>query len=235
MTAEDILNEIKPLGQESYKKILLNHGIKEPVFGVKVEDLKKIQKRVKKDYQLALDLYDTGIYDAMYLAGLIADDAKMTKKDLQRWVDNATSKSLCEYTVPWVAAEGEHGKEMALKWIESAKEGIAAAGWGTLGCLVALEEDADLDLAELKRLLQRVQKSIHEQPNRVRYTMNHFVIAVGCYVSALTDMALQTADKIGGVSVDVGNTACKVPSAREYIEKVKKRGSIGKKRKTVKC
>ena len=49
--------------------------------------LKKIQKRVKKDYRLALDLYDTGIYDAMYLAGLIADDAKMTKKDLERWVN----------------------------------------------------------------------------------------------------------------------------------------------------
>ena len=132
MTADQIVTKLKPLGQEGYKKVLLNHGIKEPVFGVKVEELKKIQKRVKKDYQLALDLYDTGIYDAMYLAGLIADDAKMTKKDLQRWVDSATSQSLCEYTVPWVAAEGEHGREMALKWIESAKESVAAAGWGTL-------------------------------------------------------------------------------------------------------
>ena len=46
--------------------------------------MKKIQKRVKMDYQLALDLYDTGIADAMYLAGLIADDAKMTRKDLQK-------------------------------------------------------------------------------------------------------------------------------------------------------
>jgi hypothetical protein len=48
---------------------------------VKVEELKKIQKQIKKDYQLALDLYDTGVYDAMYLAGLIADDLKMSKKD----------------------------------------------------------------------------------------------------------------------------------------------------------
>ena len=34
------------------------------------------QKRIKMDYQLALDLYETGNYDAMYLAGLIADDAR---------------------------------------------------------------------------------------------------------------------------------------------------------------
>jgi hypothetical protein len=44
----------------------------------------------RADYQLALDLYDTGIADAMYLAGLIADDAKMTQKDLQRWIEGAS-------------------------------------------------------------------------------------------------------------------------------------------------
>ena len=63
-----------------HEKNALKHGAREPFFGVKVEHLKKIQKRIKKDYQLALDLYDTGISDAMYLAGLIADDEKMTKE-----------------------------------------------------------------------------------------------------------------------------------------------------------
>ena len=85
MTAKDILEQIKPLGRESYKRLLLaNYGVKEPCFGVPIGDLKRFQKRIKKDYQLALDLYDTGNYDVMYLAGLIADDARMTKKDLQR-------------------------------------------------------------------------------------------------------------------------------------------------------
>src|SRR6266705_1010935 len=56
MTAKTILAEIKPLGNLSYKKVLFNHGVAEPCFGVKVEHLKKIQKRIKKDYQLALDL-----------------------------------------------------------------------------------------------------------------------------------------------------------------------------------
>jgi len=235
MTAQEIVQEIKPLGKDSYKKVLLNHGIQEPVFGVKIEDLKKIQKRIKKDYQLALDLYDTGIYDAMYLAGLIADDLRMTKKDLRHWINNATSGSLCEYTVPWVAAESNHGRELALEWIESKKENVAAAGWATLSGLVSIKDDAELDLAELKRLLERVQKTIHEQPNRVRYSMNGFVIAIGSYVHALTDLAIKTGGKIGPVSVNMGGTACKVPFAPEYIEKVRKRGTIGKKRKTPKC
>src|SRR5437667_9530461 len=170
MTAAEIIVELKPLAKESYKKVLLNHGIREPVLGVSVEHLKKIQKRVKKNYQLALDLYDTGIYDAMYLAGLIADDSKMTKKDLQRWLEKATCGAICNYTVPWVAAESNHGRELALEWIDSKEEGVASAGWATLSSLVGIKEDADLNLAELKKLLQRVQKTIHDQPNRVRYS-----------------------------------------------------------------
>jgi len=235
MTAAEILNELKLLGQEGYKRILLNHGAREPVFGVKIEELKKIQKRVKKDYQLALDLYDTGVYDAMYLAGLIADDARMTKKDLQHWVSTAKSPTIAEYTVAWVAAESGHGWDLALKWIDAKDEDTAAAGWATLGFVVALEDDAELDLAELKRLLKRVQQTIHEQPNRVRDVMNTFVISLGSYVQSLTEAVLQAAAKIGTVKVDMGKTACKVPSAVEYIKKIQARGTIGKKRKTVKC
>ncbi len=235
MTAEEIVQQLKPLGTESYKNVLLKHGVQEPLFGVKIEELKKIQKRIKKDYRLALDLYDTGIYDAMYLAGLIADDPKMTKKDLRHWIEKANCPMLCEYTVAWVAAESPHGRELALEWIESKKENTAAFGWATLSSLVAVTDDAELDLAELKQLLQRVAKTIHQQPNRVRYAMNNFVISVGSYVKALTDTALQTAAQIGPVSVDMDGTACKVPSAAEYIQKVQKRGAIGKKRKTTKC
>src|SRR5688572_277613 len=101
--------------------LMNNHGVKEPRFGVKISDLKKIQKRIKMDYQLALDLYDTGNYDAMYLAGWIADDARMTKHDLNRWVERSQGGSLSGATVPWVAAGSRHGHDVALEWIESSK------------------------------------------------------------------------------------------------------------------
>jgi 3-methyladenine DNA glycosylase AlkD len=234
-TAAAIVEEVRALGREGYKKVLFTHGVKEPVFGAKIEDLKKIQKRIKKDYRLALELYETGVYDAMYLAGLIADDAKMTREDLQRWVEKAYASGIYEYTVPWVAAGSPHGWDIGLEWIESSKENVAAAGWSTLGSWVAMKSDADLDLSVLRKLLQRVGKTIHDQPNRVRYTMNGFVIGVGCYVKPLTAAAVEIAGKIGDVTVDMGGTACKVPDAASYIDKVRQRGSLGKKRKTAKC
>ena len=134
-----------------------------------------------------------------------------------------------------VAAESKHGWDLALEWIESKKEDVAAAGWNTLAHLVAITDDADLDIAHLKKLLQQVEKTIHAAPNHVRYGMNGFVIAVGAYVKSLTDAAIKTAEKIGEVSVDMGNTACKVPFAPDYIKKIQKRGTIGKKRKSARC
>jgi 3-methyladenine DNA glycosylase AlkD len=235
MTAEEIIAELKLLGKQSIKNVLVKHGAKEPFFGTSIEDLKKIQKRIKTNHELALELYDTGISDAMYLAGLIVDDPRMTKKDLNRWAKQAYWYLLSESTVPWVAAGSKHGRELALDWIDSPHENIAAAGWATLGSLVSIKPDVELDLRELKRLLQRVQQTIHQQPNRVRYGMNGFVIAVGSYVAPLTEAALEAAAKIGRVSVDMGETACNVPLATEYIKKVEDRGSIGKKRKTAKC
>jgi 3-methyladenine DNA glycosylase AlkD len=235
MTAQEILEEIKPLGSDSYKRVIFNHGVREPCFGVKVSDLQKIVKRIKKDYQLALDLYDTGIYDAMYLAGLIADDARMTRKDLQHWVATAYCRPLCGSTVAWVTAGSAHGWDLGLEWIDSKTPLIAVTGWATLGSLVSIKDDTQLDLAALKRLLQQVQKTIHQAPDVVRYQMNSFVIAVGSYVQPLTDTALQTAEKIGPVIADLANNSCQVPFAPEYIRKVQKRGTIGKKRKTAKC
>ncbi len=225
MTAKEIVDELRTLGAESIKKVLRNHGVQEPFFGVKIGDMKKIQKRIKKNYQLALDLYDTGNYDAMYLAGLVADDAKMTKKDLNHWVKMANGGALASATVPWVAAGSNHGYEIALEWIESEKENVAVAGWATLSSLVAMKDDADLDQAGLKRLLERVEKTIHQQPDYVRKAMNGFLIALGTYVEGLSDLAVQAATKIGQVSVDMGNTACKVPDALEYINKAKVEGS----------
>jgi 3-methyladenine DNA glycosylase AlkD len=234
-TAADILAELKPLGKESYKNVLLKHGIKEPVLGVSIENLKKIQKRIKQDYQLALDLYDTGVYDAMYLAGLIADTDRMTKKDLERWVKTATSEALCGYTIPGVAADSGHAWQLGLKWIDSKKPPIAAAGWSTLAAHLSVTPDEDLDLPTIKQLLKRVETSIHAAPDRVRYVMNNFVISVGAYVAPLTDLALKTAEKIGEVEVDMGDTACKVPYAPDYIKKIITRGSVGKKRKSARC
>ena len=234
-TVSEVVEELRGLGSASIKKVLVNHGAREPFFGTKISDMKPLEKRLRPNYELALGLYATGISDAMYLAGLITDDMKMTEADLQSWVDAAYWSLLSESTVPWVASGGRFGREMGLRWIESPIETTACAGWRTLSCLTLIKPDAELDLKEYESLLARVTSTIHQQPNRVRYSMNGFVIAVGSYVKGLTALAIRTGKAVGPVEVDMGNTACKVPFAPDYIQTVMDRGTVGKKRKTTRC
>ncbi|MFD2515839.1 DNA alkylation repair protein [Pontibacter locisalis] len=235
MTLEQIMQQLSELGDTGTKQVLLKHGAKEPFFGVKVGDLKPIQKKLKKNHMLAKELYRTGNSDAMYLAGLIADEKAMTKADLQEWVSKAHWYLLSEYTVAQLAAESAHGWELAKEWIDSDNEGIASAGWSTLSNLVNILPDEKLDLPFLGSLLSHIAPTIHQQPNRVRYTMNSFVIAAGTFVEGLTAAAKQAASEIGMVKVDMGETSCKVPDALTYLKKMESLQKIGKKKRRARC
>lgn len=235
MTYEQIMEQLEQMGTEQTKKTFINHGAPEPLFGVKVGDLKKLVKHVKKDQQLALQLYDSGNYDAMYLAGLSVNPKLMTKQELQNWVSKASWHAPAEYTVAWVTAESEFAVELAQAWIQSENEMVAVCGWSTYANYVSIAADENLDIDEIRALLNHVKDVIHTERNWVKYVMNSFVISVGSYVPALTAEAKAVAAHIGKVHVNVGKTACKVPLAAEYIEKVEQKDRIGVKRKTCIC
>ncbi|MDI9319910.1 MAG: DNA alkylation repair protein [Phycisphaerales bacterium] len=235
MTLNEVMTELQKLGTEQTKKTWTNHGAKGEFWGVKIGDMKVIQKKIKHNHELALALYNTRNADAMYFAGLISEPKKMTKKDLTHWAKTATWHMLSEYTVAWTAAESNFGRELAMEWIDSDDELVAAAGWSTYSNLLALKKDEELDEKEIKSLLQRIGKTVHEQANRVKYTMNGFLISVGAYFIPLNEEAKKVAKAIGNVSVSMGGTVCKVPEVIPYIEKIEAMGKVGKKKKTVFC
>ena len=231
------MSELKKLGNERTKCTLTRHGAPEDkVYGVSIADLKKVAKKLKGEQELAYGLYETGNLDAMYLAGLVADGAKMTKKQLEAWVKLAGSlPMLSEYKVPWLAVENRNARSLALKWMKSRDQNIAACGWCTYVGIIATTEDNNLDLGEVKELLEKIVNEIDGAKDRVRYTMNGFVIAVGTHVKPLLSQAKKVAKKLGKVDVDMGDTSCKVPLATDYIAKVENMGRVGKKRKTIRC
>jgi 3-methyladenine DNA glycosylase AlkD len=234
-TVTSVMAELKKRGTEKTRKIYARHGMAtDNMFGVSVADLKVIAKTIKGQQALASELYKTGNMEAMYLAGMVADGSQMTTKQLHEWVEGAANlQMIAEYTVPWVTVENPHAHDLAMQWIK--KEHVASSGWSTYSGLVATKPDDALDLAEIESLLGAVVKGIKSAKNRVRYTMNGFVIAVGSYVKPLVTEAKATARQIGVVSVDLGDTACNVPLATAYIKKIEAAGRVGQKRKTIRC
>jgi 3-methyladenine DNA glycosylase AlkD len=236
-TLSSVMTALSSKGRESTRKIYSRHGMPlDRVLGVSAADMKLIAKTVKGQQALALELYATGIMESMYLAGMIADGSKMSRKQLNDWAERADGmQMIAEYTVPWVTVESEHTCDLAVEWIGSKKESVAAAGWCTYAGLISMKPDDELDQKEIEGLLERIAKEIGKSRNRVKYTMNGFVIAVGSFVKPLARQAKAVAKQIGAVEVNMGETACKVPLATEYIAKVEAAGRVGRKRKTIRC
>jgi len=236
-TVASILAELKAKAAQNFRATYVRHGMPpDRTLGVSTANMKAIAKSLKKQQALALSIYDTGIFEAMYLAGMIADGAQMSRAHLQAWAEAAAGMPMIfEYTVPWVTVENADGPALAAKWVTSKKEHIAAAGWATYSGLVATVPDDKLDLRTLEALLKEIPAKIKSAPNRVRAAMNSFVIAVGTYVAPLQKQVLATAKALGTVEVDVGDTACEIPVAAERIAKAQMSGRAGVKRKTIRC
>jgi 3-methyladenine DNA glycosylase AlkD len=235
MTVDQVVAELKSLGNAGTLATYRRHGAAGDMFGVKIGDLKTVLKKIKGDQKLALALWETGNGDAMYLAGLAADGRLMTRKQLDGWARTAWWEMLSGYSVPGVAAENEVACSLAMKWLKMKDPKRACAGWSTYSAVIAIRPDDELDLDEIKGLLEKVEAEIDTALNRVKYCMNGFVISVGSYVKPLLKAVKASAKRIGVVEVDMGDTACQTPSATDMIAKIESMGRVGKKHKTAKC
>ena len=235
MTLEAVMKALAAKGSAATKKLWLKHGAREPFFGVKVADLKVLEKSLRGDQTLALKLFATGNGDAQYLAGLVADGAQMTPAQLDRWAQTASWCMVSNFPVAWVATEHPEGLAHALAWIDSPKELVASAGWRALAGIVSIRDDADLPLKQLSTLLERVPKALAKSPDEVRLSMNAFVIACGAYSLELGPKAVETARRMGKLETDMGQTACQVAEAEPRILKARRGQAVAPKRAKIRC
>ena len=232
MTCPEVLAELEALGNARMKKLYLGRGAREPLFGVATGAMKPLFRQIRKDQPLAEALYATGNYDAMYFAGMIADPQAMSEADFDRWLAAAYFPMLSDYVVAVTLAEADCAQSVADRWITSDRELTLSAGWACYEWLLGWRPDSAFDPQKLLAMLQRVQASIHTQPDQARYAMNQFVIAVGVSYRPLHAEALATAQAIGEVRKTSGEALL---PATEAIQRAVAKGQLGFKRRAVRC
>lgn len=235
MDVQTVLQELELLGSERTKKVYMQQGAQEPLFGVATGAMKPLFKKNKKNQELAEELYATGNYDAMYLAGMIADPKVMTEADFNRWMEGAYFYMISDFIVAVTLAETDFAQAVSDRWITSGKELYMSAGYSCYCWLLGSRRDEEFDREKLNTMLETVEKTIQSSPDRARYAMNNFVTTVGISYVPLHEKAISAANNIGTVAVFRGKNKCSVPVAAEEIQKAVDKGRIGFKRKNVRC
>ena len=221
MNATETMQTLESLGTEQNRKVYRRHGVNGPVFGVSYADMGKLHKKIKVDHGLARELWVSGNHDARVLALFIADPAAADSKTIDAWVKDAQDQVIAGALAHFVA-QTSFAKQKMEKWTKQQNEWPGSTGW-TLLAIIA-RQDSELPDDYFEEYLGIIEEGIHKSQNRVRYSMNSAVIAIGCRNAALEKKALAAANRIGKVIVDHGETGCKTPDAVAYIKKAAGRG-----------
>lgn len=235
MDFETVMQELEALSNERLKKMYIGNGAQEPLFGVATGKMKPIAKKIKINQPLAEQLYATGNYDAMYFAGIIADPLAMTEADFERWMDGAYFYMLSDYVVAVTLAEADIAQAVADKWIASGEELRMSAGWSCYCWLLGNRPDSEFSASKLSSMLDQVEKTIHNSPDRTKSAMNNFTYTVAISYLPLHEKAIETAKAVGPVEMYRGKKKPSILLASENIQKELDRGKLGFKRKYVRC
>ncbi|MFJ7726146.1 DNA alkylation repair protein [Neobacillus sp. NPDC097160] len=235
MDFEVVMQELEALSNERLKKTYISNGAHEPLYGVATGKMKPLAKKIKKNQPLAEQLYATGNYDAMYFAGIIADPKIMTEADFERWIDGAYFYMLSDYVVAVTLAETDIAQVIADKWISSGEELRMSAGWSCYCWLLGNRPDAEFSASKLAGMLDLVENTIHDSPDRTKSAMNNFMYTVGISFLPLHEKAVETAKAVGPVEIKKDKKKSSILLASENIQKEIDRGKLGFKRKYVRC
>lgn len=235
MNLAEVMDFLEKNGSEQIRKIFINHGAEGDLFGVKIGDMKPIQKTEKHKQSLALELFATRNSDAQYLAGLIADPKQFSETDFETWAKTATWHMISDYSVAWNLAENHNCMSICAKWIDDPDTKFQQTAWAAMGAYLGITPNEQIDIAYHESLIERIERTIHAAENRVKYGMNGYIIALGASIPELTERCKNAGATIGKVDVFMGATSCKVQDIVSYISKIEAAGKIGKKKKTAKC
>lgn len=221
MTAQEILATFKQLGKPQTAAIYKRHLAGDNVFGVLTSEIAKLQKKIKVDHALALELWKTGNAEARILALLVADPLKLTQADADGLVKHGQVRFLGCYLSGLVGRSPIADATMRV-WMKSPDESTREMGYGILGARLKADPGAVTD-ADAAQILATIEKEIHHSSNWARSAMNTALISIGIYKPTLRRKTIAAAKRIGKVEVDHGETNCKTADAVSYIEKASKR------------
>lgn len=86
MNVTEVINLLKDKADAKHHSGMLRFGVdNKKALGVKIPEVRKLARLIKKDHDLAQQLWDTDIHEARILASMIDDPAQVTPEQIDAW------------------------------------------------------------------------------------------------------------------------------------------------------
>src|SRR4051812_14695479 len=105
MTVNEILAQLRSLGDNARRAHNTKAGAPDNQFGVKLGDIRAMARKIKADRELAFALWETGNVEAQLLATLILKPRSLSADELDMLTRSVTCAQVADWLNSYVVAE----------------------------------------------------------------------------------------------------------------------------------
>lgn len=191
----EVLAWFERRGTKRNREGLARYGIvASHVFGVSVADIRTLGKRLGRDHELALALWDTGWYEARMLTAFVDEPAHVTPRQMDRWARDFDNWAICDGLCFHLFDKTPHAWRKVDAWASRREEFVRRAAFALLAGL-ALHDRTTPDGSFL-HALTLIENAAADERNFVKKGVSWALRSIGTRNAPLHAAALELAKRL---------------------------------------
>ena len=197
MKLEEIVGELKSQSNPDDIEGMARFGINpDKTYGIRIPVLRKMAKKIKKNHNLAQQLWNLGFRETMILGAMIDDPSLVTETQMEQWVSSP-------YFSYWEVVDQacmnlfyltDHAYTKAVEWTMRDEEFVKRAAFSLMAVLAWKDKEAKNE--EFVKFLPFIEKESLDERNDVKKAVNWALRQIGKRNLALNKKAIKLAKKI---------------------------------------
>ena len=201
---QQVLDHLRSLENPTNRQGMKRFGINtEHALGISMKTLRGVARSYRKDHELALSLWESGLHEARLLAVLIDDPRQLGEEQLEEWVADIQSWDLCDQACSNLFDKWPGAYHKAREWSQRDEEFVKRAGFVLMAVLSVHDKKAGDD--QFIEFFDDIEREADDPRNFVKKTVNWALRAMGKRNATLNEQALQMARKL---ACSENKTAC---------------------------
>ena len=201
--------------------------VSDKVFGVSVAMIRQLGKRVGRDHELALALWETRWYEARILCAFVDEPARVTASQMERWVRDFDNWAICDGVCFHLFDRTPYAWRKVDQWSSRRDEFVKRAAFALVASIGAHDKQAPD--APFRRALELIEREAHDGRNFVKKGVSWALRVTGRRNPALYAAAVAVATRLAGSPEPSARWVGK-DALREWAKlKLGQRRAVGKK------
>lgn len=194
LNLDDTLARLESLGTEKMRAQHRKKGARdENTYGVRMGDLRKVAKELKKHPELAQPLWQTGVIDAQLLGILLIKPRTLSEETLDAMVRSGTFFWVADWLNAYIVKKHPAREALRERWMTDSDPLAQRAGWN----LTSIRVEKDPEGLDLGALLDRIETEMAHAHEKAQWTMNFTLVNIGIHHPEHRARALQIGETLG--------------------------------------